>query len=373
VTLPLGRFVAPPASIAPVIPLTLGRFVAAAFKVRYVRTPAGAKRYGVPIGSPIPIGRQVKPKGGGPGTSPQPAGGQTPGAATGPKVPLNDAERDIAERHFGRSDEGADGKDRGAVVDPDSTLRVADPKKAAGVLDRIARNPDNDLTDERRTEYRNLRDRVSDLAPKAEPEPEATDDPAPADAPGWDHPTPAPNLGSAQRTQDALLQDWRTKISETTLAERRAVSDYTGTGFIGMNERLRHGTGGGTNTDQHIEALTSLANRYTTPGRITAYRFTHNDGLPEGATVGDVVTEPGFTSTSIESANLRPEFSNRAIRMQIAVPAGMHAVNVNGVSGGIAAENEMILPPGTRYRIVEDEMRGGQRWVTMEALPPVPT
>jgi hypothetical protein len=51
-------------------PLTLGRFVArladgsswlSAFaKQRYVRTPAGERRYGVPIGSPIPIGRRNK-------------------------------------------------------------------------------------------------------------------------------------------------------------------------------------------------------------------------------------------------------------------------------------------------------------------------
>lgn len=47
-------------------PLPIGRFVAAelvdAYKVRYVRTPAGARRYGVPIGFPIPVGRKVKPK-----------------------------------------------------------------------------------------------------------------------------------------------------------------------------------------------------------------------------------------------------------------------------------------------------------------------
>lgn len=32
----------------------------ASFKTRYVRTPAGVRRYGVPIGSPIPIGRRVR-------------------------------------------------------------------------------------------------------------------------------------------------------------------------------------------------------------------------------------------------------------------------------------------------------------------------
>jgi len=41
---------------------TLGRLVAKQIiplGVRYVRTPAGAKRYGVPIGSPIPLGRRA--------------------------------------------------------------------------------------------------------------------------------------------------------------------------------------------------------------------------------------------------------------------------------------------------------------------------
>jgi thymidylate kinase len=63
--LPIGRLVAKPSSAPALAPPLLGRFVADAFKVRYVRTPAGARRYGVPIGSPIPIGRRVKPSAGG--------------------------------------------------------------------------------------------------------------------------------------------------------------------------------------------------------------------------------------------------------------------------------------------------------------------
>lgn len=141
-----------------------------AFKVRYVRTPAGAKRYGVPIGSPIPVGRRVKPKTsrsrGRTGQPATPATPSTPAPSPAPtrrgtgKVKLdNPAQRDIAERHFGRSTDGVDGTDRGAVINDQGDLDIVDHDKAIDTLDRNMDDPDVDA--QRRGEYEALRDRIA--------------------------------------------------------------------------------------------------------------------------------------------------------------------------------------------------------------------
>jgi hypothetical protein len=333
---------------------------------RHVRTEAGVKRYGLPIGSPITGGagsRLGKPAG--------KTSNHKPSVVGRHALPLTSSERDIAERHFGRADQGADGQHRGAVVDPNGHLRVTDPKKAAGVLHRLAANPDNDLSADRRAQYHTLRDRIAATTTTADAKPKP---PRPVLAPnraGWEHATPATTYAARQRAQSALLEDWRSRMPQTSLAERRAVSHYTGTGFIGMNGHLRAGGSTSPEDRAQVAALSALAGRYTTPATFTAYRFAHNDGLPEGVSTGDVVTEPGFTSAAIETDDMRAEFRNRAVRMQITVPAGMHAVNVNGVgASGISSENELILPPNTRFVITGDEQKGGQRWVSMTAMPP---
>lgn len=172
------------------------------FKTRYVRTAAGARRYGLPIGSPI-VGKGRNPSsgGGGGGGGDADGGGAAPPqapsrpraankpAGDGNRVRPTPAQRVAAEQHFG-SDPG---NDRGAYVDGNRVV-VEDRDKAVAALDRVLADPA--LTPGERKSRKNLRDKIAATEQASAPEPVADDlpsDDAPADLPDSPDPSPDPN------------------------------------------------------------------------------------------------------------------------------------------------------------------------------------
>lgn len=121
-----------------------------ALEVRYVRTAAGARRYGVAIGDPIPTGRRKnpgakKPAAGGSATRKSPATG---------RVQLTVAQRDVAQRAFGDDD------DHGATM-TGAWLDVADPQRAIARLDQAIDS--GDLTTGQRRSVNTLRGKIAKL------------------------------------------------------------------------------------------------------------------------------------------------------------------------------------------------------------------
>jgi hypothetical protein len=310
---------------------------ALSFKVRYVRTAAGARRYGVPIGSPIPTGRRVATR--------QRSGG-------GIEVRLTPVQRDVAERHF-----GGDGSERGASHTGGNRLDVPNPARAVEVLDRMLNDPESDIPPGRRRAMRALRDKIAGAAPEQGEQGEQAE------------PAPQP----PRMTPEELVRDWQERV-EMSKAERRAVYNYTGNSYIGINTYLRDGRQPGSyfsDFETEVAAMESLADRYEMPTAATVYRRVSDDAIPAGAQPGSVFTEAGFSSTSTSAdAAEHASYQGRPIVMEIDVPRGSHAINVNGTGVGISAENEIILPPGSRFVVESDEMRGSERWLKMTALPP---
>ncbi len=331
-TLPLGRLVARLADG--------GSWMSSFAKTRYVRTPAGARRYGVPIGSPIPIGRRNKRR-----------------SASSARLPLSPAEKDVADRRFGSSRD-SDGRERGAVVTDDGELDVKDPAKAAASLNRVIENPETPL--DRRRAAQGLRDRI---APPT-PEPPPLEDPAPRTV-----------------SEKDLAADYRDRV-QLSADERESLDRYTTSRFAGINRRLRgqprnpDQDGSPEETANDIDNLNDLASRYRTPGRFTAFRgiASHPDALPEGDLTGKVITAQGFSSTSVDRPTGR--FDNYGTKLEINVPEGMPGIAVNGTGSGFEDEREFILPPGTRFRVDSQEVRqreggwGPQRYLRVTALPP---
>ncbi len=339
--------------------LTIGRLTVHAF-TRYVRTPAGAKRYGVPIGSPIPVGRRVRKSSGGKGAKGAPA---APGrSADAPRVQLTPAQVDLAERHFGRTAD-TNGKERGARLHPDGTLEVVDAGRARASLDRVAANPDT--PPERQQAARELRDKIPGAPDKPEPE------------------TPAEPKSTPVRavSEKGLADDYRNRVTLSG-AERETLDRYTTSRFAGINRKLR---GQPRNEDQDgtpeevesdIANLDELMSRYRTPGTFTAFRGIGAGLIPGGDATGKVVTADGYSSTALDKPTGR--FDNLPNMLEITVPQGMSGVAVNGTDSGFQDEREFILPHGTRFRIDADETRqrpggwGPQRYLRVTALPPLP-
>jgi hypothetical protein len=172
---------------------------------------------------------------------------------------------------------------------------------------------------------------------------------------------------------EELVEDWQQRV-EMAPAERRAVYNYTGNSYIGINTYLRDGRRPDSyfgDFETEVAAMEGLAARYEMPTAATVYRRVNDDAIPPGVQPGSVLTEAGFSSTSTSAdAAEHASYQGRPIVMEIDVPRGSHAINVNGTGVGISAENEIILPPGSRFVVESDEMRGSERWLKMTALPP---
>lgn len=360
-----------------------------AFKVRYVRTPAGAKRYGVPIGSPIPVGRKVKPKTGGNG-----GGGATPKPSTPNRMQLSPGEKATAARAF----EGDN--DHGASINQRGELEVTDKARAGRRLDAIAANPGTSDADRGRAEQ--LRRRIDKLPdepsprddeaapPVQPPEPAAPDAPEPAAPPPADEPSaPQPDAVGSGRpsgdiTGDTLTEDYRNQV-QLDDAEKEALKSYTGGGYYGINTMLRGGSiEDAENNDpvqvqREIDSMNAVMSRYTTTGTITAHRSIYSDGsgtgIPAGDVTGKVITSPGFVSTAVDEP--APGFKHGQDHMEITIPPGMHGIDVGGSGAGAFGdrEREFILPHNTRFRVDSVEYREvdgePQRLLRVTALPPL--
>lgn len=219
------------------------------------------------------------------------------------------------------------------------------------------------------TGVRRLRGREQVDAPLASPAPRARPDrPAVETVPV----EPLRPLTPAE-----LVADYQAKLPDLDPDERRALLGYTGGDFNLVNTWLRgNNLTPPSNPDSvfadlaapQAEALSRLIARYELPTPAVANRWVFADAIPSNAQPGSAFTDRGFGSTTLNDE--RPAGIAGDVRMVIDVPAGMNAVVVNGTGRGVTDENELLLPAGTRYRVVSDEIRDGERWLNLTALPP---
>jgi 2'-5' RNA ligase len=112
-------------------------------ETRYVRSAAGSRRYGVPIGAAIPAGRKKRP-----------TRSRSVGKPDTARVKLTAAQQTLAADLFS-------GDDSGAQVSSKTMLSVSNPKAAAATLDRMLEG--DDLTAGRRRTVRALRRKIGTL------------------------------------------------------------------------------------------------------------------------------------------------------------------------------------------------------------------
>jgi hypothetical protein len=155
-----------------------------------------------------------------------------------------------------------------------------------------------------------------------------------------------------------------------TATQRSAIVSYTGAGYQDMNKCLRFGTNCTPSVQGRIKNASAAMRPTTQP--ITTFRGTNlamfgvSNIAELEAMQGDVVYDPGFSSTSI---NPNSAFGG-AVAMQIEIPAGSPGAYVANVSN-YPNEQEFLLPPGTRFRIIEVSLEPGssQARVRVEVVP----
>lgn len=166
---------------------------------------------------------------------------------------------------------------------------------------------------------------------------------------------------------------------ELSPQERRAVNDYTGSGYSVLNQYVQAGDKlPGWITDEayrkqitdHAAALRTAIDRSVIRQPLTVRRRipTHiadNVFGTVGSHVGHTFTEQRFTSTTLADDVSRGEFG--PVLLRYSLKRGTKALDVNHVGNGKASEHELILGPGHRYRVTDDRMVRGQREIGLEA------
>lgn len=259
-----------------------------AFAVRYVRTAAGSRRYGVPIGSPIPAGKKAGPK--------------------------------------------------------ESSPTQATPKPAS---------PKPEV-------------KAEPAAPKPKPAPKPAAKPAPKPA-AMPEPPPPPTPRGQTAAAKRVAKNYESS-AKLTATERKAIRDYSFSAYGDLNSGLRNPPPDEKSAKLSAR-LDAAASKYTTTEPLTVWRGTGGYNPPANLQPGQILEDNGWSSTAMTSKT-----AFKGTRMEISVPTGSHGIAVNGALGADnshAGENEFILPPGTRFQVVSDEMKGSERWLRVVALPPV--
>jgi len=152
-----------------------------------------------------------------------------------------------------------------------------------------------------------------------------------------------------------------------------ALLGYTGEGsysYTPINAQLR---GKATQTDAIKKRIKLMDEAFAdAPGlkedTVTIRKMKTNGQFPSyppPMTEGDEYTDYGYGSTSKSTS----AWSGKVV-MEVRIPKGTKAIDVNHnkVVSCSTSEQEILLPRGATYRVIKDEMIGGQRRITTEVV-----
>jgi len=172
-----------------------------------------------------------------------------------------------------------------------------------------------------------------------------------------------------QKLQDTYLQ----QAGKTWSSEQiSAITNYSGGGYSGMNDYLRGTTASASPLVQgQITSLQSAmlpVQEHAKVLRGTGWaQFPVGFRSPElvKKLVGKTIVDPGFFSTSV--AGSPGHFTGQAVRLEVEVPKGTHAVFVKKYSLH-SHENELLLAAGTKFRVVSVKAAGTKTVVRLRVV-----
>lgn len=156
---------------------------------------------------------------------------------------------------------------------------------------------------------------------------------------------------------------------------KKLIQQYTSNAGFSMNDRFRNGNPTANDIAAAKAAVSSSLE--LKPGLTTTRLMSIGSGISDAdmeklvkSGPGAIIQEPAFTSTSL-TGNW---WGN--IRMKITMGPGVKGIWL-GYKGGshYSGENELLLPPGTRYQVtkIKKNMGGSKYYMEVLALPTVPS
>lgn len=110
----------------------------------------------------------------------------------------------------------------------------------------------------------------------------------------------------------------------------------------------------------HVNGIDYLLHTYQTPNDVFVYRGVGGDAFTEMPRLGEVITEPGYSSTSLSQGvalafaeSSRSAWLSHPYLLEISVPSGAYGRFVDRQDVLIARneERELLLPRGSSFRI----------------------
>lgn len=173
------------------------------------------------------------------------------------------------------------------------------------------------------------------------------------------------------------MQDEMNDGAPWSVKQEDALVTYSGDAYRDMNGCLRFGTSCSPDTERNNQLVSDAMRPTTRP--TTTFRGAGFASLGVESheqlqgMVGSVVSDPGFTSTSITPETLQ-SFSGD-VALQIEVPEGTPAAYIDQISehgsnsDDEPPERELLLDRGTRFEILEVGDMDGRTTVRVRVLP----
>jgi hypothetical protein len=191
--------------------------------------------------------------------------------------------------------------------------------------------------------------------------------------PGAKAAAPKASGPAAAKASGSLLDAYKGWRDSLTPAESKAMSFYQSPGFALMNGQLRGVDGGHLKASEHAtdadlararQASKGLAGAIAKapplPRDTTVYRG-FDAGQFGDLTPGKVITDKGFTSVSVNNDAGAVGRATSKAQAVITLPAGTRAA-----AGSV---RELVLPPGSSFRVVSAQKRGKVTHVRLELVP----
>lgn len=137
--------------------------------------------------------------------------------------------------------------------------------------------------------------------------------------------------------------------------EVQSLREYASAGYRDINSELRSGKIS-PETKKEVASIDAAMKKSKISSPITVYRGISGD-IAKTIAEGSTFREPAYmsTSTNKDSADVFSHGNDRAL-LEIKVPAGSRAIDMNGISGfgsgEVASENEILLDRGGQLKIV---------------------
>lgn len=181
---------------------------------------------------------------------------------------------------------------------------------------------------------------------------------------------PVPDLAAGQAVDLSTKSDAVFMQTAPSPDAFDALTEYQGTRYKAMNRVLRTGEEAKGLTGEFIDDLKSMFSISRTHTTVTVQRGVGLEAFQPPSTVGLTADEASdlldnhmaafkggvFEEKAFMSTTMGGAAPVRSVRMEIEVPEGTPAVDVNHVLGeqsAFSTEKELILPPGTRVNITE--------------------